>query len=179
MNIWLSIVHNILKRFWESREISVQEAHGWKSALDHCHIWALVQHYIKTRMILSFWVSARAREHFQKCCCRLWTRTKAGLQWKAVLWSDDWRSWARVVQNQLVVSCYTRIFSFIGFWPCLLCSEVFLESLSRLSITDDKFTNFMLTRPCHTLLNSCPHSVFAAWGNPFSSQKLHPSDTDS
>lgn len=109
MNIWLSIVHNILKRFWESREISVQEAHGWKSALDHCHIWALVQHYIKTRMILSFWVSARAREHFQKRCCLLWTRTKAGLQWKAVLWSDDWRSRARVVQNQLVVSCYTHV----------------------------------------------------------------------
>lgn len=153
MNIWLSIVHNIFKRFWESREISVQEAHAWKSALDDCHIWALVQHYIKTRMIPSFWMSAQAREHFQKRCCLLWTRTKAGLQWKAVLWSDDSRSWARVVQNQLVV------FSFIGLWPCPLCSEAFLESLSRLSIIDDKFTNFMLRRPCHTLLNSCPHSV--------------------
>lgn len=47
LNTTLSTLHNIIKRFRESEEISLQKGEGWKSVLDACEHRALRRHRIK------------------------------------------------------------------------------------------------------------------------------------
>ncbi len=118
LQISLSTVHNIIKRFRETGEISVRKGQGWRPLLDARGLRALRRHCITHRhdsvIDITKWATVGKHnppchlqmpttalsckkeaicEHgFQKCRRVLWA--KAHLKWtvskwKSVLWSDE------------------------------------------------------------------------------------------
>ena len=82
LGISTSTVHNIVKRFRESGEITARKRHGRKPTLNACDLRSLRRHCIKNRHQSVKDITAWAQEHFRKplsvntvrryiCKCRL------------------------------------------------------------------------------------------------------------
>ncbi len=119
LQISSSIVHNIIKSFRETREISVRKGQGRRPLLDAHGLLALRRHCITHRHESVIDITKWAQEYFQKplsvntirraiCRCQLKLYhakrkpyvnmvqkrccvlwAKAHLKWKSVLWSDE------------------------------------------------------------------------------------------
>ncbi len=61
-----STIHNIVKRFRESREITVHVGQGRKPQLNVLDLWALRWHCIRNRHAAVLNIAAWAQEHFRK-----------------------------------------------------------------------------------------------------------------
>ncbi len=77
LQISSSTVHNIIKRFRETGEISVRKGQGQRSLLDAHGLWALRRHYITHRHDSVIDITKWAQEYFQKplsvntICCAI------------------------------------------------------------------------------------------------------------
>ncbi len=66
MQISSSTVHNIIKSFRETGEISVHKGQGRRTLLDDCGLWALRRHCISHRHDSVIDITKWAQEYFQK-----------------------------------------------------------------------------------------------------------------
>ncbi len=66
LQISSSTVHNIIKRFRETREISVRKGQGWRPLLDARGLWALRRDCITHRHDSVIDITKWAQEYFQK-----------------------------------------------------------------------------------------------------------------
>ncbi len=66
LQISSSTVHNIIKRFRETGEISVRKGQGWRPLLDARGLWALRRHCITHQLDSVIDITKWAQEYFQK-----------------------------------------------------------------------------------------------------------------
>ncbi len=66
LQIWSSTVHDIIKRFRETGEISVRKGQGWRPLLDARSLRALRRHCINHRHDSVIDITKWAQEYFQK-----------------------------------------------------------------------------------------------------------------
>uniref|UniRef100_A0AAR2K5X1 Transposase Tc1-like domain-containing protein n=1 Tax=Pygocentrus nattereri TaxID=42514 RepID=A0AAR2K5X1_PYGNA len=98
-----STVHNIIKRFRESGEISSSKRQGRKPTLNARELRSLRRHCIKNQHHSVTDITTWVQEHFRKPLAHLrWTDAK----WKSVLWSDEstfqffFKSWTSCPSGQ-------------------------------------------------------------------------------
>ncbi len=105
LQISSSTVHNIIKRFRETGEISVRKGQGRRTLLDACGLRALRRHCITHRHDSVINITKWAQEYFQKplsvntirraicrCLLKLYHAKRkpyVNIKWKSVLWSDE------------------------------------------------------------------------------------------
>ncbi len=78
LQISSSTVHNIIKQFRETGEISVRKGQGQRPLLETCGLWALRRHCITHRHDSVIDITKWAQEYLQKplavntICCDMW-----------------------------------------------------------------------------------------------------------
>ena len=80
LNMSSSMVHNIIKYFWKSGEISVSKGQGLKSVLEDCYLWVLRRSSIKSRHGPVMEITAWAQEQLWKSLWTEWVIHKCTLK---------------------------------------------------------------------------------------------------